>query len=111
MITLHRLGHAAEPFLLNPDLIITVEANPDTVITLTNGTKIVVAEPPERVDEEVQACRVEILMDALRHQREERLAGSGVTSTPGPRPGADAGSGVAARRATLSILTAVEHQS
>ena len=27
MITLHRLGHAAEPFQLNPDLIVTVEAN------------------------------------------------------------------------------------
>ena len=34
MITLHRLGHASSTFQLNPDLIFTVEANPDTVITL-----------------------------------------------------------------------------
>ena len=54
MITLHRLGHAAEPFHLNPDLIVTVEANPDTVVTLTTGTKIVVAEPPERVVDEIR---------------------------------------------------------
>ena len=66
MITLHRLGHAAETFDLNPDLIVTVEANPDTVITLTTGTKIVVAEPPERVAEEIREYRVEVLADALK---------------------------------------------
>jgi flagellar protein FlbD len=92
MITLHRLGHEAEPFQLNPDLIITVEANPDTVITLTNGTKIVVAEPPERVAREVKACRVEILTEALRGRREERGGSSGVS----------------ARRASHGILTTLE---
>ena len=49
MITLHRLGHKLEPFQLNPDHIATVEATPDTVITLTNGVKIVVGETPQRV--------------------------------------------------------------
>ena len=61
MILLHRLGHQAEPFHLNPDLILTVEALPDTVVTLTTGTKIVVIETPERVAEEVRAWRAEIL--------------------------------------------------
>jgi uncharacterized protein YlzI (FlbEa/FlbD family) len=42
MITLHRLGHADEPFLLNDDLIVTVEACPDTHVALATGTKIVV---------------------------------------------------------------------
>jgi flagellar protein FlbD len=92
MITLHRLAHEAEPFQLNPDLIVTVEANPDTVISLTNGTKIVVAEPPERVAREVKACRVEILSEALRVRREER----------GPS------SGVAARRASHAMLSTLE---
>jgi len=92
MITLHRLGHDAEPFQLNPDLIVTVEANPDTVITLTTGTKIVVAEPPERVAREVRACRVEILTEALRARREERHGSAGVS----------------ARRATHAILTTME---
>jgi flagellar protein FlbD len=94
MITLHRLGHAAEPFHLNPDLIITVEANPDTVISLTNGTKVVVAEPPERVVSEILDCRAEILAEALRRERAEHSPGSGV----------------AARRAALSILTTVSRQ-
>lgn len=92
MIKLHRLGHEVESFLLNPDLILTVEANPDTVITLTTGTKIVVAEPPERVASEVKECRVEILTEALRGRREERVGSSGA----------------AARRATHAILTTLE---
>ncbi len=46
MITLHRLGHSDEPFQLNPDMIVTVESTPDTVITLATGAKVVVAETP-----------------------------------------------------------------
>jgi uncharacterized protein YlzI (FlbEa/FlbD family) len=65
MITLHRLGHQVEAFLLNPDLIMTVEATPDTVITLTNATKIVVAEPPERVAADVRSHRIEVLAGAM----------------------------------------------
>ncbi len=66
MIVLHRLGHDAEPFHLNPDLILTVEATPDTVITLTSGVKIVVGETPDEVAGEVHAWRAEILREALR---------------------------------------------
>ena len=69
MITLHRLGHAVEAFQLNPDLIMTVEATPDTVITLTGGAKIVVAEPPERVVADVREHRIEILAGAM-HRRD-----------------------------------------
>ena len=72
MITLHRLGHQVEAFQLNPDLIMTVEANPDTVITLTNGAKIVVAEPPERVVDDVQRYRVDILAGALQRRHQHR---------------------------------------
>lgn len=71
MIILHRLGHNAEEFHLNPDLILTVEATPDTVVTLTTGTKIVVVESPVRVAEEVRAWRTEILRDALGRRRDE----------------------------------------
>ena len=92
MITLHRLGHAAEPFHLNPDLIVTVEANPDTVVTLTTGTKIVVAEPPERVIEEIREYRVAVLSGALNQRRSD----------------ASAPHGVFARRAAQGILVSVE---
>ncbi len=69
MIVLHRLGHQAQEFLLNPDLILTVEANPDTVVTLTSGVKVVVAESPYRVAEEVRAWRTTILEEALGGRR------------------------------------------
>ncbi|GAC1323687.1 MAG: hypothetical protein NVSMB25_20290 [Thermoleophilaceae bacterium] len=66
MIVLHRLGHQAEPFHLNPDLITTVEAHPDTVISLATGTKVVVAEDPEHVADLVCAWRARISSDAMR---------------------------------------------
>lgn len=73
MIVLHRLGHKAEEFHLNPDLIVTVEATPDTVVTLTTGTKIVVVESPVRVAEEVRRWRTDILRDALGRRRDDPL--------------------------------------
>ena len=70
MIALHRLGHQVEEFHLNQDLIVTVEANPDTVITLTTGTKIVVAEPVARVVEKIGLYRAAVLARAMdRHPR------------------------------------------
>ena len=65
MITLHRLGHDDEPFLLNPDLIATVEAHPDTVVTLTTHARFLVAESPAEVAAEIRAWRAGILSDAL----------------------------------------------
>jgi flagellar protein FlbD len=77
MITLHRLGHAVDSFQINPDAILTVESTPDTVITLLNGQKVVVAEPLERVADEIQTYRATVLAQALllRHElRAERGA-------------------------------------
>ena len=75
MITLHRLGHVLEAFQLNSELIMTIEANPDTVITLTNGHKIVVAETPERVADAVRAQRIEVLAGAMDLRGELRASG------------------------------------
>jgi flagellar protein FlbD len=72
MITLHRLGHQVEEFHLNPDVIMTIEANPDTVIVLTTGAKVVVAEPPERVVAHVRRHRVEVLAGAMARRDEQR---------------------------------------
>lgn len=69
MIVLHRLGHDAEPFHLNPDMILTVEATPDTVVTLASGSKVVVIENPDRVIDEIRDWRAEILADALNGRR------------------------------------------
>ncbi len=64
MIRLHRLAHTPQPFHLNPDLVATVEANPDTVVLLTTGTRYVVAESPEAVAEAVRTWRASVL-DAM----------------------------------------------
>jgi flagellar protein FlbD len=66
MITLHRLGHHDEPFHLNDDLIVTVEACPDTVISLATGAKIVVTESPAQVAEAVREWRASIRLAALK---------------------------------------------
>jgi uncharacterized protein YlzI (FlbEa/FlbD family) len=72
MITLHRLGHADESFQLNPDLIVTIESTPDTVVSLATTAKVVVAETPEQVADLVRAWRVEVLSEALRTRRPQR---------------------------------------
>jgi flagellar protein FlbD len=65
VIELHRLGSHAEDFLLNPDLVSVIEAHPDTVITLTTGVKILVAEAPQQVTALIRAWRAAILREAL----------------------------------------------
>ncbi len=66
MIELHRLGARREGFWLNPDLIATIEAHPDTVIALTTGTKVVVAESVDEVIDGVRAWRVSVARGALK---------------------------------------------
>jgi uncharacterized protein YlzI (FlbEa/FlbD family) len=72
MITLNRLGHSDEPFQLNPEMIVTVESTPDTVITLATGAKVVVAETPAEVAAAVHAYRAAVLGDALRRRSAQR---------------------------------------
>ena len=74
MITLHRLGHPTEDFFVNHDMIVGVEANPDTVIRLMTGDRILVAESPQEVADKVRDCRVEILTMALLIRGEEQAA-------------------------------------
>lgn len=65
MILLHRLSHDREPFHLNPDLIQTVDAHPDVVVSLTTGAKMPVAETVEEVLAAIRRHRVEIAAQAL----------------------------------------------
>ncbi len=44
MIEVTRLNGSI--FFLNPDMILSLEATPDTVVTLTNGEKLVVKDTP-----------------------------------------------------------------
>jgi flagellar protein FlbD len=78
MIELHRLGHDHEPFQLNPDLIVTVEAHPDTVVTLATGTKVVVCESPEAIAEGIRQWRVSVMNAAWMDRRSfDVVAGGG----------------------------------
>jgi uncharacterized protein YlzI (FlbEa/FlbD family) len=65
VIRLRRLGSKAEAFYLNPDLIVSLEATPDTVVTLTTHTKILVADSPEDIASAVRKWRASILAAAL----------------------------------------------
>lgn len=75
MIRLHHFGHQARAFELNPDLILTVEANPDTVVQLTTGVRLLVSETVEEVSAAVRRFRTGVLADALSQ------AGAGRPST------------------------------
>ena len=48
MIEVHH-GREKRPLLVNADLIETVEATPDTVVTLTTGKKLIVLETPAEI--------------------------------------------------------------
>jgi len=73
MIILHRLAHEAEPFHLNPDLIVTIEAHPDTVVTLATGARILVHEQPEVVVRKILRWRADVRRSALSIVRTEDL--------------------------------------
>ena len=64
MIRLHKLGRVPQPFHLNPDLVITVEASPDTVVTLTTASRLLVTETPDDVARAVREWRASVL-DAM----------------------------------------------
>jgi flagellar protein FlbD len=51
MIALRRLNN--EPVMVNPDLIEFLEANPDTVVTLTSGNKLLVRDSMDEVREKI----------------------------------------------------------
>lgn len=51
MIKLRRMNNSE--FILNIDLIEIIEETPDTVITLTNGRKMIVTESAEEIIEKV----------------------------------------------------------
>lgn len=53
-------------FVVNADLIETIEHTADTVITLLDGKKLVVATPVQEVVEQVLAYRQEIARGQLR---------------------------------------------
>jgi len=64
MIMLTRLNRL--PFALNPDLIERAEATPDTVLTLCDGSKLLIGETVEQLVQKVQVYRAQVLALADR---------------------------------------------
>ena len=72
MITVTRLNGPA--FALNPDHIERIEATPDTVIHLVDGTNYVVLETVEEIVARISESRAAVI--ALSHLIEQRTAGA-----------------------------------
>ena len=69
MIRVTRLN--GEHFALNADLIERVEGHPDTVVTLLEGNKYVVAESVDQVIREIRDYRASIQAVAFQMDRGE----------------------------------------
>ena len=61
MIEVSRLNGSI--YFLNPDLILTLEATPDTVITLTTGEKLMVRESPQALIDRFVAFKRRIVSE------------------------------------------------
>lgn len=74
MILVHRLR--GEPVWLNPDLIESVEATPDTVITLVDGRRAVVSDAVDEVVASLMKFRASVLItvDELRQEHGPSLS-------------------------------------
>lgn len=68
MIVLTRLN--GPPLAINCDLIERVEATPDTVVTLVEGTKYVVQESVDQVIERVREFRASVVVMSQRLEQE-----------------------------------------
>lgn len=62
MILVHRLR--GQPMFINEDLIESIEATPDTVVTLVDGRKFVLADSPEDVVDRARSYRASVLVAA-----------------------------------------------
>ena len=62
MIRLHRIR--GEELYLNADLIESMELTPETMLTLIDGRKLIVADSPEAVVDEIARFRARVLSAA-----------------------------------------------
>jgi len=82
MIHLTRLN--GQPLIVNSDLIKLIENTPDTVISLTNGEKIMVRESGEQILQRVIEFRRHVL-DGLDLNFSAGTANTQKPGDPGPR--------------------------
>jgi len=75
MIILNRLG--GSQVAVNPDLIERAEPTPDTVITMVDGHKLLVAESVQEVVEAVRTWRASVAAEAYSLTHADRRAAPG----------------------------------
>jgi flagellar protein FlbD len=75
MIILNRLG--GSQVAVNPDLIERAEPTPDTVITMLDGHKLLVAESVQEVVDAVRAWRASVAAQAYGLSHSNGVGGSG----------------------------------
>jgi flagellar protein FlbD len=75
MILLTRF-HSGERFVVNSDLIERIEETPDTVITLSNGTRYVVQEDIDEITEQIQTVKAMTLAFATRLAQDPEIGRS-----------------------------------
>jgi flagellar protein FlbD len=70
---------------VNCDLIERVEATPDTVVTLVDGSRYVVSETVAEVVDKIRAFRASVVMEAGRLDQRQ-TAGQHLRLVPNPDP-------------------------
>lgn len=83
MITLTRLSGSS--FVLNADLIERIDATPDSVVTLVDGKKYVVAESLEQIIDEIRTYRAQVIAVSA-HLSDVPLVDPLEDTTPPERP-------------------------
>jgi flagellar protein FlbD len=85
VIILTRLGNGL-PIAVNPDLIERAEHTPDTVVTLTDGHKLVVEEPLDHVIGLIRTWRASVAAEAITLARLEPQGVAHTSRLAGSRP-------------------------
>ena len=73
MIVVHRFTHPEQALHLNSDMIVSIEATPDTVVSLANEGKLVVIETPAQLTELICDWKARVLARALANPEPPRL--------------------------------------
>ena len=68
MVTLTKLN--GTPLVVNAEMIETLEATPDTIVTLTTGKKILVKEEIDKVIERIVDYRRQVLKNLIFYKEE-----------------------------------------
>lgn len=90
MILVHRLD--GDPMFLNDELIESIEANPETVVTMVDGRRLVLSDTPPEIVEAAKRFRASVLLTVDELRREGRaqvvhlrtVEEDGPTDSPAP---------------------------